>query len=309
MTGAHAGPAATEDLAPRVPAPLCSVVMPAHDEAAVLRERLGSLVGSLPPGSVEVVLVANGCSDDTADVARTIPGVRVLELTEASKTAALNAGDRAATRLPRIYLDADIRISGAALLRLAAVLDTDRPVVAAPVIDFDLSSSSWAVRAFFSLFRVLPYVGDGLVGLGVYGLSEAGRRRFGAFPDLVADDLYVQRLFAPEERLTVDASFQVVVPRRLRDLVAVRTRVARGNRELGERAVDLGLAPASSTGGTARALVGEIVRRPYRLPAAVVYVAVTLVARSRARRAGAGAVWERDSSSRSPLGAAAGARR
>jgi len=165
------------------------------------------------------------------------------------------------------------------------------------------------VRAFFSLFRVLPYVGDGLVGLGVYGLSEAGRRRFGAFPDLVADDLYVQRLFAPEERLTVDASFQVVVPRRLRDLVAVRTRVARGNRELGERAVDLGLAPASSTGGTARALVGEIVRRPYRLPAAVVYVAVTLVARSRARRAGAGAVWERDSSSRSPLGAVAGARR
>jgi glycosyltransferase involved in cell wall biosynthesis len=283
--------------------------MPAHDEAAVLRERLGGLMASLPPGAVEVVLVANGCSDDTADVARGIPGVRVLELTEASKSAALNAGDREATHFPRIYLDADIRIPGAAVLRLAAALDTDRPVVAAPRVDFDLSSCSWAVRAFFSLFRVLPYAGQGLVGLGVYGLSEAGRRRFDTFPDLVADDLYVQRLFAPEERLSVDASFQVVVPRRVRDLVAVRTRVARGNRQLAERAAELELATGSSTGGTARALLAEIVRRPYRLPAAVVYLGVTAVARSRARRAAPVAVWERDASSRSPVGAAAGSRR
>lgn len=278
----------------------CSVVMPAHDEAAVLSERLGGLVASLPPGAVEVVLVANGCTDDTAVVARRIPGVRVVELREPSKTAALNSGDEEATAFPRIYLDADIRISGAALLELAAALRTEQPLVAAPRATFDLTGCSWPVRAFFAVFRRLPYAGDGLVGLGVYGFSEAGRQRFGAFPDVVADDLYVQRLFSAEERRTVDAVFEIVVPRTVGGLLAVRTRVARGNRELAGRTAGLGIEPGSTTLGTAGGLARVVGRRPWLLPAAVVYVVVTAVARSRARQAAGGAVWERDDSSRVP---------
>jgi glycosyltransferase involved in cell wall biosynthesis len=282
----------------------CSVVVPAHDEGAVLADRLGHLVASLPSDAAELIVVANGCTDDTAAVARGLPGVRVVELAEASKVAALNAGDRAATRFPRIYLDADILITGEALICLAAALTDDRPVVAAPRVTFDVSRSSWPVRRFYAVFERLPYAGPGLVGLGVYGLSEQARRRFGDFPDVVADDLYVQRLFSEEERTTVDATFGVVAPRDLRSLVAVRARVARGNRELAARAAELGLESSSTAMGGARELVRAVIRRPLLLPSAVVYIGVTALARARARRTSTGAAWERDDSSRAtPPGA------
>ena len=40
------------------------------------------------------------------------------------------------------------------------------------------------VRAFYRVFKELPYVRDGLIGLGVYGISEMGRARFDQFPEL-----------------------------------------------------------------------------------------------------------------------------
>jgi Glycosyl transferase family 2 len=287
---------------PANPAPnvRCSVIIPAHDEAAVIGDRLRALATSLPAGAVELIVVANGCSDDTAAVARGVPGVRVVELSQASKTAALDAGDRTATLFPRIYLDADIRIPGSALLRLAAALTADRALVGSPRVVFDLSGCSWPVRSFFAVFQRLPYTRRGLTGLGVYGLSELGRQRFGSFPDVVADDLYVQRLFAPEERITVDDTFEVVAPRTLSALLAVRTRVARGNGELAGRGAELGVAPGATAGGTARALCREVLRHPRLLVPAAVYVAVTAAARRRARRALPGAVWERDDSTRTP---------
>src|SRR3954451_9146536 len=195
----------------RLSSALCSVIIPAHDEAAVIGDRLRGLVSSLPAGAVELIVVANGCSDDTAAVARGVPGVRVVELSQASKTAALDAGDRAAIRFPRIYLDADIRITGTSLLRLAEALTLDLPLVGSPGVVFDRSGCSWPVRSFFAVFERLPYTRRGLTGLGVYGVSELGRQRFGSFPDVVADDLYVQRLFAPEERITIEETFEALV--------------------------------------------------------------------------------------------------
>lgn len=277
--------------------PSCSIVVPAHDEAAILDERLGPLVRALAPGEAEVVVVANGCTDRTADVARRLPGVRVLETDVASKAVALDLGDRAVTAFPRVFLDADVRLSPVALRALVAALDTERAVVATPRVTFDVRGASWPVRAFHDVFARLPYVQRGLVGLGVYGLSEAGRARFDSFPRVVADDHFVQRLFADDERVGIDASFEVVAPRTTADLLKVRTRVVRGNRELAHEADDLGLTQ-EATPGALGALLRLVAKSPRLLPAAVVYLAVVLAARYRAAGAGAGADWERDTSTR-----------
>ncbi len=86
------------------------------------------------------------------------------------------------------------------------MLTTTEPRVAAPRVDFRTDASSRPVRAYDDVFRDLPYAKSDLVGLGVYGLLENGRARFGAFPEVIADDLYVQRLFTPDERVTTDVA-------------------------------------------------------------------------------------------------------
>lgn len=58
--------------------PRFSVVVPAHNEAGVLGRTLGSLLAQDFAGPVEVVVVDNGSTDGTADLARAA-GVRVVE--------------------------------------------------------------------------------------------------------------------------------------------------------------------------------------------------------------------------------------
>ncbi len=273
-----------------------SVVIPAHDEARVISACLG-FVRDLAPGEAEVVVVANGCTDRTAALARAVPGVTVLELAQGGKSGALNAGDAAVTALPRIYLDADIVLSASTLRRLRDALSVPQALVAAPTVTFALQGRPWAVRSFYRAYQLLPYVSEGLTGLGVYGLSAAGRARFGQFPDLVADDLFVQRLFTPQERRTLpDATFEVAAPRTLEDLLAVRTRTVFGNAQLAAHQVDDPAFAATAT-GTARSLVDLVRRRRLAPLSALTYLLVMVEARRRARRRDGGA-WHRDASTR-----------
>ena len=270
--------------------PRFSVIIPAHNEAAVLGRCLTALLDGLGPA--EVFVVANGCSDATAAVGRGFPGVQVIELAQASKTQALNAGDAAAAAFPRIYLDADIRMTGTAARRLAAELDREAARMGAPGVDFDVDDSTWPVRAFYRAFRHLPSASAGLSGRGVYGLSAAGRRRFGEFPAVTADDLYVQERFADHERRQTDGVSRVAAPRDYRSLLQVRTRSVTGNRELAE--LDL---HQRSSASTLRAAVSLACRRPSAVLDVAVFLAVGLHARVAARSADP-VIWLRDESSR-----------
>ncbi|AKT52931.1 glycosyltransferase [Arsenicicoccus sp. oral taxon 190] len=283
--------------------PAASVIIPAHDEAKVIDRCLQSLQDSGLP--LEVVVAANGCTDDTVARARRHTGVTVLDLPTPSKVQAINAADAVATAFPRIYLDADIVLDRGALAAMVEALQTEEPRAAAPQVHFATRGASWPVRAFYDVFSQLPYVQDKLVGLGVYGMSRAGRARFVTFPDLLGDDLFAQRIFSLDEREIVDGTFEVQVPRTLRQLVKVRTRVARGNAQLAEEdpgaMVDDGRTTdfSTSTRSTSRALVDLLRRRPTLIPAAVVYVLVTAYARRAASRTSPAAqTWERDTSTR-----------
>lgn len=288
--------AAVSNQEPSSHPPTVSVVIPAHDEARVIESCL-AFVRDLQPGEAEVVVVANGCTDDTARRARQVAGTRVVELAAGGKPGALNAGDDAATVFPRIYLDADIVLSASTVRRLRDALSGPEPLVAAPTVSFAVQGRPWAVRAFYRAYEQLPYVSEGLVGLGCYALSRAGRARFERFPDLTADDLYVQRSFGPAQRRTLaDATFEVATPRSLAALLAVRTRTVYGNTELAA-AAPADPAFAATAGGTGRALLDLVRRRRLSPAAAAVYVLVMLEARRRARGRHGG-VWHRDASTR-----------
>lgn len=282
--------------------PLASVVVPAHDEEAVLGRLLESLRQGVDADALEIVVVCNGCRDGTADVARRA-GVAVIETEQRGKPVALNLGDAAVTAFPRFYVDADVEVTGAALARVAEVLSSGRALAAAPAIELDYTGVSIASRAYHAIWRRLPYVRDRHIGSGVVGLGAEGRARFERFPDAIADDFFLYNLFAPEERATVtEATFIVHPARSLRELVRRKTRVHAGNAELRK----LGLAPASGAAPRPAAWLRVVLTRPWLLPCAPVYVGVSLVSKLLARRklrTGATRVWERDESSRRVAGA------
>lgn len=219
-------------LAVMVREPLGSVVIPAYDEVGTIQGTLDALFEGCEPGELEVVVVCNGCMDDTAAVARASGHrVQVLELQLASKPAALRRGDAEATAFPRLYLDADVLLPGSAA-RLVLERLRSGVLAARPPVRYEMRGASAPVRRYYRARSRVPAVLGSLWGAGVYGLSAIGRSRFRDFPDVVADDLWVNRLFSDEEVEIVDSVPVVVqVPRRSRDLVRVLVRTYRGKRE------------------------------------------------------------------------------
>jgi glycosyltransferase involved in cell wall biosynthesis len=289
---------------------MTSVVIAAHNEGAVLGRCLDALLSDAVPGELDVTVVANGCTDDTARVAAARSGVRVLDRREAGKVGALNAGDAVAEGFPRIYLDADIVLTTGAVRALAAALPADRldarrAMAAAPRRELELAGRPLMVRAYFAIHSRLPAFHGSLFGRGVVALSESGRARFGQFPVVIADDLFLDSLFGLDEKVQVDeVSAHVAAPRRTGDLVRRLVRVRRGNAALrAESALQpQGLSAPTHVRPADRLswLRDVVLPRPWLGPAGVCYAGITLLADLLARRvpSNAGAVWERDESSR-----------
>lgn len=282
-----------------------SIVIPAHNEESVLGRCLDALLGGANPGELEVVVVCNGCSDRTADVARRYgDAVRVIDTPVASKANALNLGDDAVRGFPRLYVDADVVLPIGSARALRERLDAPGALAAAPAMRMEYSTASGAVRAFYDVWTRMPYTREGMIGVGVYALSREGRARFERFPDVIADDGYVRMLFTAAERLRVDeAPVTVAAPATIPDLVRIMTRSRLGGFELASKFPELvAREQAGKSYGGAFSIVAV---RPWLWPAAIVYLWVNVASRVRARRQlrrRDAYVWERDTSSRKPAG-------
>jgi glycosyltransferase involved in cell wall biosynthesis len=274
---------------------MTSVVIAAHNEAAVLGRCLDALLAGSPP--LDVTVVANGCADDTAAVAASRPGVRVLDLPEPGKADALNAADQVAQGFPRVYLDADIVLPPGAVAALAAALTAGPALAVVPRREFDLTGRPLAVRAFYAINSRLPAYRNGLFGRGVIALSAAGRARFETFPGLIADDLFLDSLFTDAEKHQVDAvASRITTPRRTRDLVRRLARVRAGNAAMRDTGESVRRAARSSW------LRDVVLPRPWLAPAGACYAAITLTAALLARRSSRTG-WGRDESSREEVAA------
>lgn len=286
---------------------MTTVVIPAHNEGRVIGRLLGQLVPATPPGEppaaprgeLNVIVVANGCTDDTAEVAASFgPRVRVLSIPEPSKHKALVAGDRAAADLPRIYVDADVELRAQDVQALAAALRQPGVLAAAPELELGLDGAPWPVRWYYDVWARLPEVRRGLFGRGVIAVDRAGQERIASLPPLVADDLAASLLFAPHERSVVPGTRSVVhVPRTVADLLRRRVRVAAGVAQI-ERA-------EQAPGATARTRITDLLAiarsGPRMAPRVALFLSVAVIVRLRARRVvarGDYSTWQRDESSR-----------
>ena len=229
-----------------------SVLIPAHDEARVIARTLTPLRNLSV--QVTVLVVCNGCSDDTAARARAaLPNARVVELSVGGKAGAINHGLRHLPMGPVIVMDADLDVTPTVLQALAAALEEPGIRVVSPAATVNLDGADRWVRAYYRVFEQHFYLAEGVGGSGVYGLSQVARDELGQLPPVLSDDDYVRHFFplAVQRRVTTDRygdPVRVVVrpPRRAAELirsearwragdVAVRFGTVHGRRRLSDR--------------------------------------------------------------------------
>lgn len=229
---------------------------------------LWSVLTQVHVPSLFVSVVANGCGDATADVARAYSSLAehrghrlsVTPVTARGKAGALNAARVPDASSAQVFLDADTILGPRALCALVEALDTPLPRLAGvpPVI---APSPNPRVRSYFNVWGQLPAIEGKVFGGGIYAVNPAGRARWGQFPEIIADDAFVRSRFAREEQVVVeDDAFVLVPPEDSAHLPSLLKRWRAGNEQV--RA----LGTRSSVTASRFEAVTTIARRPELWP-------------------------------------------
>lgn len=217
-----------------------SIIIPAHNEEAYIEACLDALLAqSERPEGVEVLLMANACTDQT--VARALPykhrfarlgwKLRILRVKTPGKIHALRCADKAASGRVLVFLDADVICAPPLISQLCAALDHDRPLYGSGKLQI-APAQSWITRQYAATWAALPFMQSPAVGAGLFAVNRAGRARWGEFPDLISDDTFVRIQFQPEERIEVPAAYIWPLVEGFANLVRVRRRQDAGVEEI-----------------------------------------------------------------------------
>ena len=274
--------------------PMLSLIVPASNEEALIGGCLEALAASEGPGvPVELIVVANGCTDRTVEVAEGLRGAieargwryQVIDRARGGKLAALNAGDLiAAPGGMRAYVDADVTVSPGLLAEVVTLLNREAPAYASGQVRI-VGGPGFASRAYARLWAEVPFMKNSVPGCGFFAVNAAGRARWEAFPDVISDDMFARLQFAPEERHQARAGYDWPIADGFARLVRVRRRQDAGVVQIHQLYPDLAAHEDKGRMGL-RGLARLGLRDPVGL---AVYVAVAL----RVRLGRQGADWSR----------------
>lgn len=268
---------------------MLTVIIPSHNEENHISGCLDAVIAQrdLPPNhGVQVIVAANGCSDRTVTLARQKePALKaagfdlvVLDIVRGNKMNALNEAEVVASYDNRIFLDADVIIGRTMFAEMAEILSRDAPVYASGTVRIQ-RPQSLITRAYAKVWTQMPFVRDGVPGIGLYAVNAKGRARWDAFPAIIADDRFVRLQFAPQERCKTRAMHDWPLPEGFANLVNVRHRWREGNLELAEKypALLANDSEVNASGGN----IPLLFRTPF---SSAVFVLVYVVSSLRARR-------------------------
>lgn len=166
------------------------VIVPAHDEEAVIKETLSSIAAvDYPPERVETIVVADNCNDRTAELAQGM-GATVLERRDPSRPGKGHALRWALDRLQNerpdadgvVLVDADCQPTANLLTTLDARLRGGAEAVQANYVVANPDASTSAGLRFigFALVNTIRPLGKSALGFssGLFGTGMAFTRRF-----------------------------------------------------------------------------------------------------------------------------------
>lgn len=204
---------------------LISVVMPAHDEAAFIGSAVREVAeGMRSRGPFEIVVVENGSTDDTAEVAKAlaqdIPELRVLSLGAPDYGKALRMGFLAAEGEIAAFFDVDYFDLGF-LDRAVSLMEAPNGpavVVGSKRGEGALDTRPWPRRMVTLVFSTILRVGFGLSVSDTHGMKVLRRQplvplaekcRFGT-------DLFDTELILRAERAGLESGEVPVIVQELR---------------------------------------------------------------------------------------------
>lgn len=279
--------------------PICSVIIPAYNEANVLASTLRSLLSDAYAQEFEIIIICNGCTDNTAEIAEKFaPGAQIIETDIASKSNALNIGLEKATIYPTVFLDADITTTTQAIRSMVHRLNWSDAFLAFGSAKFLTQNTSWSVRAFYNAWYMNPYFDRQKMG-GFFAISKAGLEKLVRFPDTINDDEFVRRSLISNSTWVENAPYYVEPPRNLLSLIKVRSRVYRGNQLLEQDIAPLGEKKRTSN---AYLFAKRLFLKPRNWIGAVIFAFTALAAHARNRLMSSQENrWESDTSTRQAL--------
>jgi len=115
-----------------------SVCIAAHNEANTVAQTIESIQRQAYPGDLEIIVCANGCTDDTAEIAQDYSGVQVIETDVPGKPNAWNILRNTAKYNRIVFCDADVLAGTESIHYLHQALDQDPNLIAVTAINTPL---------------------------------------------------------------------------------------------------------------------------------------------------------------------------
>ena len=108
--------------------PFVSVIIPAYNEEAYIRDTIKSIKAQDYPGTIEIIVGLNGCSDNTEEIAKS-EGVHVAKTDSKGISVGRNVGAKIARGQILIFSDADTTLPSDCIRKLVMPLqDTSRGI-------------------------------------------------------------------------------------------------------------------------------------------------------------------------------------
>ncbi len=139
---------------------LFSVVIPAHNEEKYIGACLKAIhrareFAKIPANQVQVIVVCNRCTDNTALIARKM-GAQVCVNDEKCISAIRNAGAKLAKGKILVTIDADSRMTKTSLIEIYKMLRSKEYIGGGTISTFDRYSLGIAVSAMYVAANVAP---------------------------------------------------------------------------------------------------------------------------------------------------------
>ena len=142
---------------------MSTILIPAHNEAAVVDLCLETLLRDADKGEFEIFVLSNGSTDETVSVAQdsanrlnATDSVTVVGTPEAGKAAAINYGFDVGVGPDFIVLDADVLLEATAARQLFDVLQKPGVLAASTAVGFDFEGIPPISRSYHRFWSQLP---------------------------------------------------------------------------------------------------------------------------------------------------------